>query len=103
MCPVIVRSAAFPPACASSMPYCFLERCDVSLREPDRDLDRNGDAVVGQHEPLQCLVTQLVVANRWNDESCAMRVAAFSLRFTMIREMSAKSREPLNNSSNMAH
>ena len=36
--------------------------------KPDRDLDRDRDAVVGEHEPLQRLVTQLVVADGRNDQ-----------------------------------
>ena len=49
-------------------PVLLLERGDVALGQPDRDLDRDRHAVVGEHEPLQRLVTQLVVADGRNDE-----------------------------------
>ena len=46
-----------------------LKRCEVILAEPDRDLDRDCHAIVGQHEPLRRLVPQFVVADsgdhRW--------------------------------------
>jgi len=41
---------------------------DIIFGEPDRDLDRNRDAVVGEHEALQRLVTKLVVPDGRNDE-----------------------------------
>ena len=47
----------------------LLERGDVGLCQPDRDLDRDRHAVVGEHELLQRLVTQLVVADGRNDEA----------------------------------
>jgi hypothetical protein len=64
-----------------------LERRDILLGEPDRDLDRNGDTVVREHEFLQGLVTQFVVADGWNDEGG--RLCCSILRFTMMRETSA--------------
>src|SRR5207253_1720883 len=45
-----------------------LECGDIALIQPDWDLDRDGNAVVAEHEALQRLVAQLVVAYRWNDE-----------------------------------
>jgi hypothetical protein len=45
-----------------------LDRLDVGLREPDRDLDGERHAVVSEHEALERLVTQLVVADGRNDK-----------------------------------
>src|SRR5438876_2677432 len=45
-----------------------LERGDIGLVEPDRNLDRDRGTVIGEHEVLQRLVTELVVADGRNDE-----------------------------------
>jgi hypothetical protein len=44
------------------------DRCDVILRQPNRDLDGERHAVVCEHEALEGFVTQLVVADCRNDE-----------------------------------
>ena len=68
MCPVIVRSAA--PTCGHELNTVLLfERAHVTLCQPNGDLDGNRHAVVGEHEPLQRFVTQLVVANGRNDQT----------------------------------
>ncbi len=46
-----------------------LERSDVGFVKPDRYLDGNRHAVVGEHKLLQCLVPQLVVAHGRDNES----------------------------------
>jgi hypothetical protein len=38
------------------------------LSEPDRDPNRYREAIVNDHEPLQELMPQLVVAHSWDDE-----------------------------------
>jgi hypothetical protein len=45
------------------------DRCDVILRQPNRDLDGERHAVVCEHVALESLVAQLVVADRRDDES----------------------------------
>ena len=45
-----------------------LQRGDVALVEPDRNFDGDRYAVVGEHEVLQRLVPQLVVADGRDDE-----------------------------------
>ena len=57
----------------------LLKCCDVCLCQPNRDLDRNRDAVVGEHELLQRLVTQLV-GNRCTVPTLSGRVAAAIVR-----------------------
>jgi hypothetical protein len=49
----------------------------VCLREPDGELDSNRDAVVAEHESLERLMTQLVVADGRNDERCRLRRRVF--------------------------
>ena len=41
--------------------------------QPDGDLDRDSDAVIAEHKPLQRLVPELVVADGWNDEPSCLR------------------------------
>ena len=67
MWPVIARWAV-PTARRELDAVLPFERGDVVSREPDGDLDRDRHAVVGEHEVLQRLVTELVVADGRNDE-----------------------------------
>jgi hypothetical protein len=46
-----------------------LQRRDVFFGEPDRDLDRDRDAIVDEHEALEGFVPQLVVADG-GDNKC---------------------------------
>jgi hypothetical protein len=57
-----------PVAEQQGMFIAYAKRVDVALGKPDRDLDRDRDAVVGEHEMLERLVPQLVVADGWDDE-----------------------------------
>ena len=66
MWPVIVRGYTHPRRELDTV--LVLEGGDIGLREPDRDLDRDGHAVVGEHEALQRLVPQFVVADGRDDE-----------------------------------
>ena len=73
------------------------------LVKPDRNLDGDGDRIVGEHEPLKCLVAELVIADGRNDQcggvggrvvpdvddrvrgvgevACGLRRAGFRVRF----------------------
>ncbi len=43
---------------AISIPCCACRLYDVAFVQPDWDFDRDGDAVGGEHEALQDLVSQ---------------------------------------------
>jgi hypothetical protein len=45
-----------------------LQRGDVLLEEPDRNLDRDRDAVVGEHEALEFRVALVIAADGRHDE-----------------------------------
>jgi hypothetical protein len=47
-----------------------LKRGDVGAREPDRHLDRHRHGIIGEHEALQFLVAQIVIADGGNNERC---------------------------------
>ena len=64
MCPVMTAWAA--RVCREFDAVFSLEPCDVLFGEPNRDLDRNRHAIVGEHEALERLMTQLIVADRRN-------------------------------------
>jgi impB/mucB/samB family protein len=69
-CGQLSRACRHPPAGEfdAMLP---LKSSDVLSVEPNGELDRDRHAVVGEHEVLQRLVPQLVVADRGDDErSC---------------------------------
>ena len=66
MWPVMARGLAV--AGASSIAVLSFERRDVGFGEPDRDFDGERHAVVREHEALERLVAELVVADGRNDE-----------------------------------
>jgi hypothetical protein len=55
-----------------------LKCCDVGAREPDRHLNRHRHGIIGEHEALQFLVAQIIIADG-GMMSAAVRVAKFSL------------------------
>ena len=66
MWPVIARSLRGLFSEANPPPR--LDRRDIELAEPYRNLDGEGHEIVGEHKALKRFVAQLVIPDRGNDE-----------------------------------